>query len=131
MVDPQSGSLIYGSPGISRIYGLPLEVFFNNPTAWKEVVYEEDLPVVAAMEKATFAGKSSSGEYRIRRPDGSVHWVSERTICEFDENGQLVRILGFVTDIHEQKSMELNLRRLAAMLEQTSDFASIASPQGQ
>jgi PAS domain S-box-containing protein len=63
--------------------------------------------------------------YRIIRPDGSVRWVVEHALNEFDKTGRRVAGFGIVQDITEQRQREIELR--AAYLR--ADLASRAKTQ--
>jgi two-component system sensor histidine kinase/response regulator len=73
-------------------------------------VVPEDLAAVhQAFEDASSTG-AFSVECRIRWPDASLHWISERGRLERDARGDPVRILGVVTDITDRKRAEAELR---------------------
>jgi PAS domain S-box-containing protein len=63
--------------------------------------------------------------YRIIRPDGSVRWVVEHALNEFDQAGQRIAAFGIVQDITEQRQRELQMS--AAYLR--ADLASRAKTQ--
>ena len=58
-------------------------------------------------------------EYRtIGRDDGRLRWVSSKGRAIFDEMGTCTRIVGTAIDITDRKTIEEELRRLTATLEQ-------------
>lgn len=61
-------------------------------------------------------------EYRIIWPDGSVHWLAENGQGYRNDAGQLVRILGVVQDITEQKQLEAALAEERRNLEKTVEM---------
>ncbi len=52
----------------------------------------------------------SNFESEVRRPDGTVVWVSENVHAVRDPQGRLLRLQGFVSDITARKQAELELR---------------------
>jgi PAS domain S-box-containing protein len=70
--------------------------------------------VFAAVDASIFSRTQFAGEFRLRRPDGSVIWVSAHARCQYDARGRPVRYLGLSVDITERKRNE---ERRAALLE--------------
>ena len=66
-------------------------------------------------------------EYEIRTADGRTKWVWEKGCGIYDDQGDLLHIEGFVTDINQRKQMELALeKRIVALtrpFEQTGEIA--------
>ena len=60
----------------------------------------------SAGKQSQLSGKPADYEYRIIRPDGSTHWVWDRSFPVYDSAGQLDRIVGIVEDITERKRGE-------------------------
>ncbi len=65
-------------------------------------------------------------EYRIRRPDGTVHWLYERGTVEFDAAGVPVSRAGMVMDVTERKRLEHSSRQLSQTLTATLEGLSDA-----
>lgn len=64
------------------------------------------------------------GVFRLRHRNGSWRWILSRGIGQWDEYGELTRMIGTHTDITEQKEREEELKQLNADL---ASFAYIAS----
>jgi PAS domain S-box-containing protein len=60
-------------------------------------------------------------EYRIITKSGTQKWVWERGQGIYTEDGELVFLEGFVTDISDRKSAEQKIREQAALLDIASD----------
>ncbi|MQQ34692.1 response regulator [Pseudomonas sp. SZ57] len=78
-----------------------------------------------AFERARTVG-SLSCEFRVRWPDGSIHWVSPLGRTEFSEDGTPLRVSGVVADITVRKQMEaesLQRNKMAAIGELTAGIA--------
>jgi two-component system sensor histidine kinase/response regulator len=118
--------LIYISPATERIYGRPLEAFWEDPQLCFKAVHPDD----KALVKASFARLMSEGykddEYRIVRPNGEVIWIRDRTTLVYDETGKPIRIDGIVTDITERKDSEVKIEQERQHLQQVVENAPVA-----
>lgn len=74
-------------------------------------VHPEDLARLNQAEAEAIAAKRPySVEHRIVRTDGTVRVVQEHAELQFDERGQLARMIGAVQDVTERKRVEDELR---------------------
>ncbi len=101
------GKVLYANQELARMAGFssPEEaidynrehgnVWFVNPKEGQAVV-----------ELLLEQGKVYDFEYKARRKDGSVFWVSSNSRLLTDENGEPAAIDGFVQDISERKEAE-------------------------
>lgn len=55
-----------------------------------------------------------SGEYQLKAKSGAVIWVSLRAVCITDRLGEPLRVIGVMTDIDNEKKMELQLSERAS-----------------
>jgi PAS domain S-box-containing protein len=86
-------------------------------------VHPEDREAVLAAEAALSVEKPHLRvSHRMMRPDGSVIWVEKTGLAHFNDQGQMLRIVGMVTEITERKRAEAALadvsRRLIEAQEQ-------------
>lgn len=98
--------------------GLTLERFIG-------AIHADDLvPMQQAYLSALEKHAEFNCEYRIIRPDGSVHWIVARGHGQYDEAGTPLRMVGAAIDTTERKTAEEALR------ESREEFAKIfrASP---
>ena len=74
---------------------------------WKAAIHPDDREASARQyEEAVESGTSLRQEHRIRRYDGAYRWFVVSTSPFKDERGQVVRMYGAATDIHESKLAE-------------------------
>ena len=106
MVDPRNGKFLYVSPAFKEIWLQDPEAILRDPAAWLDAVHSDDRDVVNAAKLSQLSGKPADCEYRIVRPDGSTHWVWDRSFPVYDSMGQLDRIVGIVEDITDRKRGE-------------------------
>ena len=55
-----------------------------------------------------------SSEYQLKTKSGAVIWVSLRAVCITDRLGETLRVIGVMTDIDNDKKMELQLSERAS-----------------
>ncbi|MFW6278418.1 MAG: PAS domain-containing protein, partial [Halorhodospira sp.] len=115
----------YPEPGHGRgavwWSGLVYEIFGQDPStftpsieAFFECVHPDDRPSVDASIREGERRGGFDYEYRIVRPDGETRWVHEIGRPEYDETGQVERVIGAVQDITEQRRIEEQLYQLAS-----------------
>lgn len=124
--------ILYLSPSFEIIFGRPVESLRGNFEAYIEVIHEEDRENgIKAYVDFQKTGKYAQ-EYRIRRPDGSIRWVHSKAFPVKNEQGNVIRYAGIITDITDRKRMEretLEAKRLAEANQQR--FADIAEYTGE
>lgn len=57
---------------------------------------------------------SYSAEYQLKTKSGAVIWVSLRAVCITDRLGEPLRVIGVMTDIDNEKKLELQLSERAS-----------------
>ena len=88
------------------------------PTA--TIIHPDDRQSVwTQVESALAQRRRYQLEYRIRTADGREKWVWEQGTGVFSEEGPLIALEGFITDITERKQAEEELRKSRVMLQAT------------
>jgi diguanylate cyclase (GGDEF)-like protein/PAS domain S-box-containing protein len=99
----------YISPSIENIYGYSVQEFENNASLWYEVIHPDDKEIAdKALSQLEKYGESIYN-VRIIKKDGSTAWIEDQGKAVYDENGEVIRIEGIVTDITQQKEYEKKL----------------------
>ncbi|GAB4020194.1 hypothetical protein GCM10028808_60520 [Spirosoma migulaei] len=123
--------LLYINPAYERIWNRTRQSIYDDPTSFMEGILEEDRPAMAAFFQSYRAGQEGQLEYRLRRPDGSISWLSVRTFIIRHGAGNPARYIGIVNDITSQKEKELvlhqSLLREQELNQLKSQFVSTAS----
>jgi PAS domain S-box-containing protein len=119
----KSGNNVW-SDEVWRLYGLEPHDHSPSFALWAETILPEDREATCqAVRKASTEGSNISIEYRVRYPDGSVHWLLSRGKPQKESSGSIVRYLGTIIDITRQKALEEKLvkneARMALALEAT------------
>lgn len=59
--------------------------------------------------------KGYSAQYQIKNKSGTMTWISLRANCITDRTGELLRVIGVMTDIDNEKKLELQLSERASI----------------
>jgi PAS domain S-box-containing protein len=82
--------------------------------AWQRAVHPDDLPPLRRAWAASMAGGAPlEVEHRLRHHSGAYRWVLNRALPVRGDDGSVRRWMGTLTDIHEQKTGEEELRTAA------------------
>ncbi len=93
-----------------KIFGLTAGTFGNDHRNFEALILPEELPGQReALARAIAQRTDYTHEYRIRRPDGLVRWVSSQGKCYYDDGKRPVRMVGVVSDITERRRLEEEL----------------------
>jgi diguanylate cyclase (GGDEF)-like protein/PAS domain S-box-containing protein len=100
--------------------GLTLEESLGH--GWNPAFHPDDQARAAARWKqATSTGAPYEIEYRLRRADGTYHWMLGRAMPLRDEAGEIVKWFGTCTNIEELKRTQAKVSAQAQLLDQTQD----------
>jgi PAS domain S-box-containing protein len=101
--------ILYISENINQ-YGFNAEELMASKVSFLDMLHPEDTDAI----KSEVAKKSNdtgipafSGEYRVRKSDGTFAWVEDKTRDVLDQNGQIIYHEGFFQDITDRKRLEL------------------------
>ena len=112
--------VLYISPAYEQIWGRTCRSLYDRPKSWFEAVVEDDRPAVTdymAQKTRGDLGEIVFPEYRVRRPDGSIRWISARGFSVRDEGGGVLRVVGISQDITLRKQVEAQQRDYLSFLE--------------
>ncbi len=112
------GAVTYVSPAIESLIGhQPGEIVGKELF---EYIHPEDVELVNEDYMAIIDGPTQSRDYRLVRKDGTFRWVRDFSSPVFRE-GQFAGINGIITDIHDMKLAEIELRRKQAELRESEE----------
>ena len=124
----------YCSEELARLHGVTVEDYLARATSMEadlEWAHPEDRERIERIAKrARNEGAGFEIEYRLLRGDGEVLEVREVASPFLDENGALVRTVGFVQDITERKRAEDALRLTQICLDHAGDAVFWIGPDG-
>jgi len=111
--------------GIAEPQKISFDSFLNN-------LYEEDHERVKLLvEKSLIKGNGHyESEFRIKMPDGQIHWFNSRGRIEFNEDDQPLRMLGVTIDITRRKQAELAVQQQRNELTHLSRVTTLGELSG-
>ena len=116
--DIASGAVVWSSEHFTLL-GLDPGSLTPTYQAWRDRVHPEDISQVEAiMHRSMAERRDFDAEYRVVRPDGTIHWMHGRGHTFYNAVGEPVRMVGLMLDITARKQTEVALRDLNATLEQ-------------
>ncbi len=117
---------------LNTIFGIDSN-YDRSIQGWLNIVHPDDRDLMDRylMEEVISNRKTFSYEYRIiRQNDGEVRWVNGRGIGEFDNENNLILLMGTIQDITERKKAEEEKAQLESRLQQAQKMESIGRLAG-
>jgi len=94
-----------------RLLGYPVEQWINEPTFWKDHIYEADRSwAVNYCIQCTLEKKAHEFEYRMVAADGKLVWLRD-IVTVLIENNEPVSLRGVMVDITERKKAEQEIKK--------------------
>lgn len=110
---------ITGSPKVKGLLGYSSSDLPNKRDAFEVLLHPDDREqAINALDNHIKFNHPLADEFRLRAKDGSYHWISRRGKSVRDENGQVTRIVGSISDVTSRKRAEQEVLQLNAELEQ-------------
>jgi PAS domain S-box-containing protein len=113
--------LLYASPAYETIWGRSLDEIYADSSAYLKHVLPEDVPAMEDVARRQLAGEQTQVDFRIRRPDGEVRWLSEHAVPIADASGKVERVVGTIHDVTAAKVAQSQLAEQAALIEKARD----------
>ena len=105
------------TPYVAILFGFDPDIPKPSFSEWERAIFVDDVPKLhAAVERAAQSGAYYS-EFRVRHPDGSVHWIAGKGEARKDDNGRIRWVFGVFYEISERKALEARLLALNETLE--------------
>ncbi|MEA5624570.1 PAS domain S-box protein [Nostoc sp. UHCC 0251] len=112
IASPDSFRPLYISPAYERIWGRSCQSLYDQSDSWLDAIHPDDRDrVTQSVEQLLSGSQSSSAEYRILRPDGSIRWIWNRGFAVYDDQGEVDYYGCIAEDITERKLAEESLRQ--------------------
>jgi PAS domain S-box-containing protein len=105
------------TPHIATLFGFAAAGAPSSFASAERTIFPDDVPKLhAAVESASQSGAYYT-EFRVKHPDGSVHWIAGKGEASSDDSGRTRWIAGVYYDISERKTLEARLLGLNETLE--------------
>ena len=111
VTDSVTNTSLYVSPAFELIMGLSYKELIEKYGNFLNFVLPEDRGNVQDSYEREIRGERTDIQYRIRRPDGSIRWIRDKSTPVMDETGKIVRVVGVASDITEQLEADERLRQ--------------------
>jgi PAS domain S-box-containing protein len=122
-------NIIYYSRRWKEMLGFTEQEIGNTLSEWDNRVHPEDKAKCYEDLKNHFSGKTPIfvNEHRVRCKDGNYIWVMDRgTVVEWTEDKKPLRVIGTLSDITRQKTIEAGLRESESRFRQFIEQAPTA-----
>ncbi|WP_084731169.1 HWE histidine kinase domain-containing protein [Microvirga vignae] len=89
------------------LLGFPALETTVDPQEWRSLIHPEDeLSAVEKLKAAVLGNGEYEDEYRVRRPDGRVRWISSKGKVSYDANKKPTFLVGIIQDITERRQVD-------------------------
>lgn len=112
MFDADWSEILFVNSAYEEVWDRSSEELKENPASFLENIHPDDRKKTRASMTQLSQGESSQIECRIVRSNGEHRWVRADARPIQNEKGDVVRIVGRVRDITEQKERELHLETI-------------------
>ncbi|MEN3157351.1 ATP-binding protein [Alkalimonas sp. NCh-2] len=101
-------TMLYMSSSIDPLSGYPASDFLQNSArSYASVIHPDDRDRLEQVVTASIAANSSwLLHYRVMHRDGYARWVEERGQVEYNEDGTVLYLNGFIMDITERMRLQ-------------------------
>ena len=108
-------------------FGWDVNSSFDFDEMLKLVVDEDREGMLAELNKAIETNSDYNSEYRVRWPDGSLHWIRAAGKPSYNEAGAAVRMVGITINITESKLAVQKIQESEHRLNMTLEYTRTAS----
>ncbi len=119
-IDASSGEMLYLNPSAERLYGRSLRQFQASGESWFEQLEDDDRDRIRYMTASLDQTDERADlvlEYRIRRSDGELRWVSSQIWqLSTERGGRLQGITRDLTEYRHTQQKKIQFEKLAANL---------------
>lgn len=107
------------SPGWFSMLGYDINDYAQDIFTWENIIHQDDYDYVMSNIGLLISGKIDlyDVEYRCQKYDGTYLWIRDKAkVISYDETGFASRIIGYHTNIHEHKTIQLKLKHCEKLL---------------
>lgn len=128
--DAKVSKILYINKAFEKIYGLPIEDIYADTNAHIQCVHPDDLPKLTLQHKKITAPQTNTKFRIINKKTGKVVWVLSQFYPYRNEQGEILFIVGLVSDITQMVEAEQKMAVDRQVIAQQSKFASLGEMVG-
>jgi len=109
------------NPGWYRMLGYEVGTFLKDVFTWENIIHPDDHNMVMKHFELYTTGKIETYkvEYRCKKSDDSYLWIIDRgKVVEYDNEGNVARMIGVHENIHERKMAQIELLKKNQLLQE-------------
>jgi len=95
-------------------YGLDADAAFNFTDLVECILPQDRQVMLDLIQNAITADSVYQAEYRVKWPDGTIHWIAASGKSIFDEKGHPLRMVGVTKNVSRQKALEENMENIVS-----------------
>lgn len=125
---------VFYTPAIKNITGYTAEDFMNDSYLWKKIIHPDDVDSVVKKIHNLYSDSGrnfEAFEYRIIDSLGNIIWIENKITVNRNDKGEILKVVGVVSDISLAKRAEEELKKSALELKELNEakdrFISIIS----
>ena len=124
---------VYYNPTYYTMLGYEPYELPQDLSTWSGLMHPDDVERANATVMSSIqTGEDFHLQFRMHTKEGDWLWIQAHGyVTEHTPEGSAERVIGTHTDITERKLAEAEQARLSAVLEATTDFVGIATPDGK
>lgn len=125
---------VYFDPQWQRMLGYEPQEIDNTFQSWKQLIHPHDQKRVVEALNDSMKGRRHVYEVEMRMLNSSQKWqwmLSRGKIFKWDEQGRPLRMTGTYKDVSDRKQAEIELLRVKAAVDSSSDAIVITDLEGK
>ncbi len=105
------------SPQVALLFGFAPQTVPPSFADWEKVIFFDDVPKLRTAARTAQETGTYQVEFRVRHPDGKLHWLAGRGTVVAAGAHQAARLYGAFFEITDRKALEARLLALNETLE--------------
>ncbi|MGQ3330113.1 PAS domain S-box protein [Halorubrum sp. FL23] len=122
--------VIFINSAFDDLYGIPIDRLRDDPLAFLDATHPEDRQQVAQAVEQLRSGQTVEIEHRVNKSEDYQRWVYVQGKPIRNDNGEVIRIVGFITEITERKEREQQLQKFQRAVESSGHAIYCTKPDG-
>jgi DNA-binding CsgD family transcriptional regulator len=110
VVDPTYQTNYYLTPSFVNVWDRPLNLLYDDMSAWASTVVEEDYMTVStdmSAQEARGVIPLNNMCYRIFQPNGQLRWLTCNSFPLYNDENECVAVIGIVDNVEQEKYIHL------------------------